>query len=151
MRLALQECGRKLGTYLRRRQRMRRESERRHVFARYIGEIAMACERITGTDAAQVKSALEEIAATKTAEADHQLDDEGRVIDDGGRLAHDDDVIILDPNDSAPATADGGGGASDSGAGTLFGGGEDAGSKRRTSTKKKSRKKTGRSSRGGSR
>ncbi|MEE2895982.1 MAG: DNA topoisomerase VI subunit B [Planctomycetota bacterium] len=103
MKLALKECGRKLGTYLRRRQRMRRESERRHVFARYIGEISMACERITGSDAGDIKTALETIASRKTAEADQQLDDEGRVIDDGGRLAGDDDVIILDDESGKPA------------------------------------------------
>ena len=96
MKLALKECGRKLGTYLRRRQRMRRESERRNVFARYIGEIASACERITGKPASATHKALQEIAAVKTAEADQQLDDEGKVVDDGGRLAGDDDVIILD-------------------------------------------------------
>ncbi|MDE0888136.1 MAG: DNA topoisomerase VI subunit B [Phycisphaerales bacterium] len=96
MRLALQECGRKLGTYLRRRQKMRRESERRNVFTRYIGEISMACERITGSDAGGIRDALEAIAGRKTAEADQQLDDEGRVIDGGGRLAVDDSVIIID-------------------------------------------------------
>jgi DNA topoisomerase VI subunit B len=102
MRLALQECGRKLGTYLRRRQKMRRESERRNVFARYIGEISMACERITGADAASIRDALESIASRKTAEADQQLDDEGRVIDNGGRLAGDDSVIIIDAAADTP-------------------------------------------------
>jgi DNA topoisomerase VI subunit B len=102
MRLALQECGRKLGTYLRRRQKMRRESERRNVFARYIGEISMACERITGADAASIRDALESIASRKTAEADQQLDDEGRVIDNGGRLAGDDSVISIDAAADTP-------------------------------------------------
>ena len=105
MKLALKECGRKLGTYLRRRQRMRRETERRNVFARYIGEIAMACERMTGRPASKTHEALAEIAAVKTAEADQQLDDEGNVVDDGGRLANDDDVIILDPAADRPASA----------------------------------------------
>ena len=51
MKLALQECGRKLGSYIRRRQKMRRESERRTVFERYIGEISRSCESITDSDA----------------------------------------------------------------------------------------------------
>jgi DNA topoisomerase-6 subunit B len=135
MKLALQECGRKLGTYLRRRQRMRRESERRHVFARYIGEIAMACERITGSNAGEIKTALEEIAASKTAEADHQLDDEGRVIDDGGRLAGDDDVIILDE--------DGGGSVEEGESGLLFEQDEPA-RKKKVKKKVKKKKKTAR-------
>ncbi len=96
MRLALQECGRKLGIYLRRRQRMKKESERRSIFERYIGEIASACNAITGVDAAKLYAALQKQAARKTAEADQMLDDEGKVIDDGGRLAKDSDVIIVE-------------------------------------------------------
>ena len=94
MKLALQECGRKLGTYLRRRMRMKRESLRRDVFARYIGEISRSCEAITGSDARAVYDALVMKAETKTAEADNVLDDEGRLIDGGGSLAHDGDVVI---------------------------------------------------------
>ena len=45
MKLALMECGRKLGTYLRKRLKMRREAERRDVFERYIGEIAQGDQR----------------------------------------------------------------------------------------------------------
>ena len=101
MKLALKECGRKLGTYLRRRQRMKRESERRSVFERYIGEIAKACEGITGTKAEKVRDALEALAQKKTAEADNSLNDEGKVIDDGGRLSSDENVIIL--NDDSPS------------------------------------------------
>ena len=96
MKLALQECGRKLGTYLRRRMRMKRESQRRDVFARYIGEISRSCEAITGTEAGLVYDALLRRAESKTAEADNVLDDEGRVVDDGGALARDGDVVIRD-------------------------------------------------------
>ena len=80
MKLALQECGRKLGTYLRRRMRMKRESQRRDVFARYIGEIARSCESITGSDAKAVYQALLKTAESKTAVADNVLDDEGKVL-----------------------------------------------------------------------
>jgi len=45
MKLALMECGRKLGTYLRKRQKMEREAARRDVFERYIGEISKAMIR----------------------------------------------------------------------------------------------------------
>jgi DNA topoisomerase-6 subunit B len=96
MTLALKECGRKLGTYLRRRQRMKRENERRSVFERYIGEISRACEGLTGTEAKRVYEALHAVARRKTAEADKQLDDEGKIVDDGGRLSNDENVIILD-------------------------------------------------------
>ena len=48
MKLALMECGRKLGTYLRKRQKMQREAARRDVFERYIGEISKAVNAING-------------------------------------------------------------------------------------------------------
>ena len=75
---------------------MRRESDRRSVFERYIGEIARGCESITGADAKATYEALLARAESKTAQADQVLDDEGRVIDDVGRLAKDEDVVILD-------------------------------------------------------
>jgi hypothetical protein len=96
MRLALQECGRKLGIYLRRRQRMKKESERRSIFERYIGEISQACNAITGVDTTKLYAALHKQAEKKTAQADQMLDDEGKVTDDGGRLAKDTDVIIIE-------------------------------------------------------
>ncbi|UCD75960.1 MAG: hypothetical protein JSV91_03375, partial [Phycisphaerales bacterium] len=98
MKLALQECGRKLGIYLRRRKRMRREAERRSTFERYIGEIAKSCEAITGTDGDKIYKALLIQAKRKTEEADFELDEDGNVIDDGGRLSDDQSVMIVEEN-----------------------------------------------------
>jgi DNA topoisomerase-6 subunit B len=107
MKLALQECGRKLGQYVRRRQRMKREGEKRDVFERYIGEIAKACHAITGSEIDEVYNALLEQARSRTEIADAQLDEEGRFIkDEHGRLAKDDDVIIIGP-DGKPVIASG--------------------------------------------
>ncbi len=114
MTLALKECGRKLGTYVRRRQRMKRESEKRDVFERYIGEIAKACETLTGTDAGEVYEALLKQAKRRTEIADAVLDEDGRIIgfaDGNGRLDNDDGVLIVDPNDDTPPTIDSSGGA----------------------------------------
>ncbi len=91
MKLALQECGRKLATYLRRRQRMERQSTVRSVLERYIGEIATSCEGITGTNAKKVYDALMKQVKRKTAEADAVLDEEGKVI---ASLEHEDVVVI---------------------------------------------------------
>ena len=110
MKLALQDCGRKLNTYLKRRQRMKRAGERRDVFRRYIGEVAKACEALTGEDAKQVYDALLRIAERKTAEMDQVLDEEGRVIGKGGKkgkkvrdaLADDESVYIRE----MPSTMD---------------------------------------------
>jgi DNA topoisomerase-6 subunit B len=92
MKLALQECGRKLGAYVRRRKRMQRQSDVRTVLVRYIGEIANSCEGITGTPAKKVYDALMKQVKRKTAEADAVLDEEGKVI----ASLEDDDVVIIE-------------------------------------------------------
>lgn len=96
MRLALMECGRKLGTYLRKRQKMRRESERRDVFERYIGEIAKALNAITGEDAKRLYDALLEQARAKTAVADQQLDEDGKVVREDGEDDFGEGVIVVE-------------------------------------------------------
>ena len=106
MRLSLQECGRKLGTYIRRRQRMKREGQKRDVFERYIGEISKACEAITGADAAELYESLMKQAKRRTEIADAVLDEDGKIVgfgDGNGRLDNDDGVIIVEddgPNGS---------------------------------------------------
>jgi DNA topoisomerase-6 subunit B len=82
MKLALMECGRKLGTYLRKRAKMRREGQRRDVFERYIGEIAKAINAINGVDARKLYDSLLEQARERTAIADAQLDEEGKKVRD---------------------------------------------------------------------
>ncbi len=106
MQLALQECGRKLGQYIRRRQRMKRDAQKRDVFERYIGEISKACNHLTGTDTQELYDALLKQARRRTEIADAQLDDEGNFIkDDHGRLAKSDDVIILEDLDTPPESS----------------------------------------------
>jgi DNA topoisomerase-6 subunit B len=95
MKLALQEVGRKLGIYMRRRQRMRNEGERRSIFERYIGEISQATEAITGTSAKRIYDSLLKVAKKKTEEADAVLDEEGRRVKDADPLQSDESVIIL--------------------------------------------------------
>jgi DNA topoisomerase VI subunit B len=108
MRLALQECGRKLGTYIRRRQKMKREGQKRDVFERYIGEISKACNAIVGANTEELYEALLKQAKRRTEIADAVLDEDGKIIkqDNGnGRLDSDDGVIILDnPDPDQPDT-----------------------------------------------
>ena len=131
MKLALQECGRKLGTYLRRRKRMARESERRSVFERYIGEISRCCNALVGTDTNKLYKALMKQAKRRTDDADSQLDDEGNIVDDGGRLGTDTDVVIVDELQDIPDQQD-----------TLFGKTTKK-KKRKTTKKKKNTRKRG--------
>ncbi|MBX3354738.1 MAG: DNA topoisomerase VI subunit B [Phycisphaeraceae bacterium] len=106
MKLALMECGRKLGTYLRRRQRMAREGERRDVFERYIGEIVQAVHAINGTDPKKLFEKLQAQARALTAVADQVLDEEGRVQRDEEDLDALDGVIVVASPSSQPVVTD---------------------------------------------
>jgi DNA topoisomerase-6 subunit B len=46
--LALRECGRRLGAFLRRRERAHSEHRRRNIFELYIEEIVQSCNRLKG-------------------------------------------------------------------------------------------------------
>ena len=105
MKLALMECGRKLGTYLRKRAKMRREGERRDVFERYIGEIAKAISEINGTDAKKLYETLQEQARKRTAVADLELDDEGRAIKHKAQEENDEDGVIIVESAQMPVIA----------------------------------------------
>jgi DNA topoisomerase-6 subunit B len=102
MKLALMECGRKLGTYLRKRQKMRREGERRDVFERYIGEISKAIHEVTGEDQRKVFDALLKQAKARTAVADQVLDEDGKVVKDEPM---DEDGVIVVPEAMSAAGA----------------------------------------------
>jgi DNA topoisomerase VI subunit B len=104
MKLALMECGRKLGIYLRKRHKMRREAERRDVFERYIGEIAQAVNALNGTETKKLYDALLAQARERTAVADLQLDDEGKRIKDEDP-AEQDGVLVIDAIPATPLPA----------------------------------------------
>jgi DNA topoisomerase-6 subunit B len=101
IRLALQECGRKLNTYIRRRQRIAREGQRRHVFEKYIGEVVLACGKMTKIDPKKLYEQLQAVAKSRTATADTQFDDEGNPIKPtptAGRLEGDENVVVIEAN-----------------------------------------------------
>jgi DNA topoisomerase-6 subunit B len=99
LRLGLQSVGRKLGMYLRRRNRVRQEGERRNVFLRYLGEVAGAVSEINRTDKQKLYEQLLSMAKRRTAEADVTLDDRGRPLEeDDPDLGE--NVLIVDPADA---------------------------------------------------
>ena len=65
---ALQECGRKLGIWLRKRQHAKNEFERRNIFQRYIAEVADACKSLKDgkLDSEKLKKQLSAIAEELT-------------------------------------------------------------------------------------
>src|SRR6184192_4479971 len=68
IRLALQECGRRLGAFLRRRERAHSEFRRRNIFALYIEEVVESCNRLKGgrLATAKLKEQLQKMALKLT-------------------------------------------------------------------------------------
>ncbi len=68
IKLALQECGRRLGMFLRRRERAKSEFRRRNIFELYIEEVVEACGRLKGGKLAKekLKAQLQKIALKRT-------------------------------------------------------------------------------------
>jgi DNA topoisomerase-6 subunit B len=68
IKLALQECGRRLGVFLRRRERAKSEFRRRNIFDLYIEEVVEACARLKGGKLAKekLKEQLQKIASKRT-------------------------------------------------------------------------------------
>jgi DNA topoisomerase-6 subunit B len=66
--LALRECGRRLGLFLRRRERAQSEFRRRNIFELYIEEVVEACNRLKGgkLPKQQLKEQLQRIATSRT-------------------------------------------------------------------------------------
>ncbi|XZE53266.1 DNA topoisomerase VI subunit B [Planctomycetaceae bacterium SH139] len=80
LRLALQTVGRSLASFMRKRNTIRQQAERRSVFLRYLGEVATAVSSINGADRDTVYQQLLEVAKEKTSDADVRLDEYGKVI-----------------------------------------------------------------------
>ena len=68
IKLGLQECGRRLGMFLRRRERAKSEFRRRNIFELYIEEVVEACARLKGGKLAKekLKTQLQKIATKRT-------------------------------------------------------------------------------------
>jgi len=66
--LALRECGRRLGLFLRRRERAASEYRRRNIFELYIQEVVDACDRLKGgkLPKEKLKAQLHKIATSRT-------------------------------------------------------------------------------------
>jgi hypothetical protein len=87
-------------TYLRKRQKMRREGERRDVFERYIGEIAKALNAITGEDAREALRRAARAGAQEDARSPtSMLDEDGKVVKDEDDDFDEDGVIVVPESD----------------------------------------------------
>jgi DNA topoisomerase-6 subunit B len=68
IKLAMQECGRRLGIFLKRKEHAQHEYHRRNIFELYIEEVAEACKRLKGgrLAAEKLKAQLLKIAMRRT-------------------------------------------------------------------------------------
>ncbi len=112
MKLAIQESGRKLATYVRRRRRQQLEADKRNIFERYIPDVAEAIATLTGKSEQRLLSRLQQIARARTAEADVELDEDGNPIErngsgrNGDSFAKDDSTVIIPENEAVANPAD---------------------------------------------
>ncbi|QDV75630.1 DNA topoisomerase VI subunit B [Botrimarina mediterranea] len=98
IRLGLQSVGRKLGMFLRRRQKTRQQTDRREVFMRYLKEVAGAVSTINAAEEKELYEQLVTVAQKHTADADVKMDDRGRkIVDDPTQLDLGENVLIVDP------------------------------------------------------
>ena len=104
IRLGLQAVGRKLGMYLRRRLKVKQQTDRREIFLRYLKEVSTAVSDINGVKQTELYDQLVKVAKKHTAEADMKLDDRGRPIEEKPEdLDLGDNVLIVDPVSHAAA------------------------------------------------
>jgi DNA topoisomerase-6 subunit B len=110
IKLAIQECGRKLMTYVRKRQRIAREQARRGIFEKYVGEVVTAVSKIGELDDRKTKRLYEAMMRTarqRTLQADMELDEDGNRVNGpaqrAGKLDGDDNVVIVESAQSQAA------------------------------------------------
>lgn len=98
IRLGLQAVGRKLGMFLRRRLRVKQQSDRREIFLRYLKEVSNAVSEINGVKQPELYEQLVNVAKRRTADADMKLDERGKKIqEDPTQLDLGENVLIVDP------------------------------------------------------
>lgn len=105
LRLGLQAVGRKLGMYLKRRQRVRQQGERRNIFLRYLGEVATAVNKINDADRDALYEQLLAVAKQKTAEADAKFNDQGQFIEEDDP-DFGENVLVVDGPPTLPSAED---------------------------------------------
>ncbi|GAB6187718.1 hypothetical protein JCM17478_32200 [Thermopirellula anaerolimosa] len=105
LRLAFQAVGRRLGMYLRRRDRVKTQGERRNIFLRYLREVADAVAVIRGVDRDEIHGHLMQVAKRVTAAADMKLDEHGNPIVEEGEEDFAGPVLIVSQEENAAPIA----------------------------------------------
>jgi DNA topoisomerase VI subunit B len=103
LKLAVQECGRKLGAHLRARERALSEGRRLSLFQRYIPEVSDAISKIIGVPKAKVQQAFTDALPNFVNIAEETPDDPVKPPGGGGEGAP--ESIPAPPDSSAPPPA----------------------------------------------
>ncbi len=98
IRLAVQACGRRLGSYVKRKARARNEAKRREVFNLYIEAVVDSVEMITGRDQARFRENLIDISRAKTELA--ELLEDAKSNQNGDSELHDHERVLIVESDS---------------------------------------------------
>jgi DNA topoisomerase VI subunit B len=85
-----------LAMYLRRRLKVKQEGERRNIFLRYLGEVAIAVNIINSADRKKLYDQLLLVAKRRTASADMKLDERGKKVEEEPE-DFGDNVLIVEP------------------------------------------------------
>jgi len=105
VRLAIGECGRRLGLLLKRKRTRASYSKRRDVFTRYIDEVVDAAGALADIDKNQFRDSLGTLAKRYTVQADMEFDEHGKVIKK--KLPGNDlglaDTIVIEREEATPA------------------------------------------------
>jgi DNA topoisomerase-6 subunit B len=81
--------------YLRCKQQVAEEEERRSIFMRYLKEVASSVAEIKGKEQQGLLERLQKVAVKRTSTADIKLDERGKKVEQ--TLEADNNVIILAP------------------------------------------------------
>ena len=105
IKLAIQQCGRRLGQYVKRKVRARNEQKRREIFNLYIEEVVQASEAIVGRELPDFRANLLSLARQKT-ELAELLDEVQAKPAEGEELGEQENVLIVDPDGEDDGEAD---------------------------------------------
>ncbi len=72
IKLALQECGRKLAIYLRKQRRLREREMKKRLFERYIPEVAQSLGILANANSESIKNMLEKLAVKRVMSDEHR-------------------------------------------------------------------------------
>lgn len=107
IKLAVQDCARKLQAYLNRRKQQQYQADRRSIFERYITELVNACHSIKRINREELEANLLAISKRVTARADEQLglDGKAHVADAAGAMEGEgENTIVVDRSAEASGT-----------------------------------------------